>query len=232
MIEEFFYPVGDENLHGISYKTDPDAIPKLIFLHGAGTGNKDRRTYLHKLLLERNVSSFAFDFSGHGKSSGELSKSSLKKRVVEARRSIDLHMNTNEPISICASSMGAHIAVELLAFYNIKSLILMAPAVYGKEAFEIQFDQGFTEVIRKKESWKSASTMELLKKFNGNFYLYIGENDNVIPQEVIGMLNENATKSASFRLIRLDGAPHELHSWIEKDEPLSFRIADEISSIA
>jgi len=229
MIQLHTYPAGHETLSGITYKAADNHTPKLIFLHGAGTGNKDRRTYMFKILQEMGVSTFAFDFSGHGMSSGELSTSSLKKRLNEARISIENHMDTSAGISICAQSMGAHIALELLPYFKIQSFFLMAPAAYGKEAFNVQFNQGFTDIIRKPESWKSAETMPLLRRFTGNLLLYLGENDHVIPSGVIDMITENAANTSFFKTTVLPGAPHELNGWIEKEHEWSVKIATEMA---
>ena len=229
MIKKKFYDVGTEKLAGLSYESEQLGPPRLIFLHGGGTGSKDRRRYMQRLLFEKGISSFSFDFSGHGESSGKIENSSLEKRLNEAKKSITAYLDTSKEISICASSMGAHIAVELLEHYPVKTLILIAPAVYSKAAFNIPFNSGFSDIIRQKDSWKDNSTMKLLNAFQGNVLVFLAENDTVIPRGVIDMIKDNIRNSNYSKIEIIKEAPHALHNWISKDPDLADRIAREIA---
>ena len=74
-----------------------------------------------------------FDFSGHGESSRELKKDCLEKRVHEAKSVMHQFCSEEKPLIICGSSMGGFIAIKLLEFFKISTLILLCPALYTKK---------------------------------------------------------------------------------------------------
>ncbi len=222
------YQVGNETLVGNLFTLSDEDKAKVVFLHGGGNGSKDARYYMQEKLLERGISSFAFDFSGHGESSGEISSSSLEKRFVEAKESIEKFLSVDEGICICGSSMGGHIAIKLLELFSVNSLILIAPAIYSKQAFNIDFDKGFTEELRRNGSFRDNDTMELINKYDGNLLLILGEKDKVIPKEIVQLMSDNVRKLSKSEIITLENCPHKVHSWIESHPALSDGIADKI----
>jgi len=125
------FTVGDELLSGHVVTDDLGHRPRLLFLHGAGKSNKERARPLALELAGQGVAAFGFDFSGHGKSSGELGRSSLAKRLREAEGALT-YLARDRPISLCAWSMGAHVALELARRVEVENLFLFAPAIYLK----------------------------------------------------------------------------------------------------
>lgn len=160
------YTVWSEKISGLLFSNTEKA--KVFFLHGWGNWTKEKRVYLQKKLLDKWVSSFSFDFSGHGESSGVLEEWSLHKRFLEAKYSIEQYGHS-QWVTVCASSMGCHIAVKLLEVLPIKSLILIAPAVYSEQAFHLPFNSGFTQELRREKSYLENDTMQLFKSFKGKF---------------------------------------------------------------
>ena len=61
----------------------------ILFLHGAGAGNKERGKLLLQLLEHKGINSCTFDFWGHGETGGNLTDSSLADRVTQAQSVID-----------------------------------------------------------------------------------------------------------------------------------------------
>jgi pimeloyl-ACP methyl ester carboxylesterase len=86
-----------------------------------------------------------------------------------------------DSLTICASSMGCHIAVKLLEVLPIRSLVLIAPAIYSKQAFSLPFNNGFTEELRREKSYLENDTMKFFESFYGNLRLVLGAEDTVIP---------------------------------------------------
>jgi len=184
--------------------------PNLLFLHGAGEATKERAQPLAIRLLEQyGVASFAFDFSGHGESTGTLGSSSLAKRVVEAKASL-ADLDGAKPISICAFSMGAHVALRLLEERDVSALILFYPAIYSVRAERLRFDAGFSAAIREPESWRNATAADRLASFRGNLLIIIGANDDVIPIGVIRMLDERAIHAHKKEILTIPNAGHRL----------------------
>ena len=103
--------------------------------------------------------------------------------------------------SVCAFSMGAHIALELLNEQDFRSLILFYPAIYARQAYEVPFgDARFTEILRGDRSWASSDVLASLDRFEGNLLLVIGENDKVIPSEVVDLINLHAREPPASKL--------------------------------
>ena len=97
--EKVTFKSGDETLSGTIVKKRPADMPSFLFLHGAGNADQTRAFYLMEGLLQYNISSFGFDFSGQGKSTGLLKESSLKKRGGEATAAMKF-LSTKKTISI------------------------------------------------------------------------------------------------------------------------------------
>lgn len=189
--------------------------PQILFLHGAGTSNKNTVGYLRKLLAGRNVQSYTFNFSGH--SGKGISKSSLGCRIKEAEAAIK-SFNLKEPLNLCGSSMGSYIAIKLLEQYRVKNLILFAPAVYDVRALDTSFNTKFSKIIREKDSWKNSDAVKILQKFSGNAMIFIGENDEVIPGELIKLLGASLSKAKSKEIRYIPNCPHKIHGWLKQDK--------------
>lgn len=192
--------------------------PSLLFIHGAGqTTTKERVRSLALKLAEHHISSFGFDFSGHGESTGKLEESSLYKRTKEAKEALKF-LNTEKPISVCAFSMGGHVALDLLRTESIKTLLLFCPAIYAKEAFHAPFNGKFSDIIREKESWRKTDVLDGLETFSGNLFICIGEMDNIIPKGVIELLDGSSSKAQKKEIMVLKNANHHLMRWFTENE--------------
>lgn len=222
------YTVWSERVSGLLFSTNKKA--KVFFLHGWGNWTKEKRMYLQKKLLDKWVSSFSFDFSGHGESTGILEEWSLYKRFLEAKHSIQEYGDSSS-ITICASSMGCHVAVKLLEVLPIKSLVLIAPAVYSKKAFNLPFNDWLTEELRREKSYLENDTMELFNSFDGNLRIVLWEEDTVIPSWVITLLKESTSHLEKRKIISYAWCPHKVHGWLEDNDDMANQLADEIVSI-
>lgn len=218
--------VGAEMLSGIILRTDPVKLPDFVFLHGAGTGNYTRVFGMAPALIENGHSILAFDFSGHGKSSGILKESSLQKRTDEAVSMIQEFASRESPLTICGSSMGGYIALKMLAYFpeRIRNLVLFCPGVYDRRAFDLRFNSGFTEQIRVPDSWKNSDVFALLDHFKGNLAVFIGEKDQVIPPAVIDLIDLHAANTAKKQIVRIPDGPHLIHGWLLEHPDLLDRV--------
>lgn len=204
---------------------------KLLFLHGAGTSDKDRVNYLIETLRPLGVEGFTFNFSGHGENKIPVEKSGLQKRVAEAESAIK-KFKLAEPLHIVGSSMGGYIAVKLLEKYRVANLILFAPAFYDTRAYSTPFDQRFTQIIRQKNSWQSSDAFLLLKKFSGNVLVFIGKDDPVIPKDLISKLEENLLRAKTKEIIRIPNCTHAIHKFISEHEKWKTFVAEKISQLS
>jgi len=223
------FKAGEESIVGQILGGNSDKKSDFILFHGAGKSTKERaKQFFDKSLFDVVPTIVTFDFSGHGESSGELKKSNLKQRVLEAQTAIEL-FTTQKRLTVCGSSMGGYIALKMLPLHDIKNLILFAPAVYDKEAHDVPFDQGFTEILRKPGSWENSDALTYLEKFTGNLLLFIGKDDEVIPSGVIDLIDSHSPKVARKEIIRFDNCPHALHDWLDNHPSERKQVAEKIS---
>ncbi len=216
-IKPISFKVNEDIIDGaILSKDGQDAPPNFIFLHG-GAGNKERIYDVIPPLVNDGTNVLAMDFSGHGKSTGDLKKSSLKKRCEEARKAIEDFAATDKLI-VCGASMGGYIAIKMLEYFQVETLILFCPALYDKKAYNLRFDDGFTEAIRIPESWRNTDALDLLKTFTGNLLIIMGDQDEIIPGEVIPLIMEHAFKADRRELYTLPGCHHKIFSWIKEHD--------------
>ncbi len=210
----FVLQVGEETIAGISlHNSVLSASSKFVFLHGAGTSAKELINNVAEPIVKNGVSVFAIDFSGHGQSTGELKKSSLKKRVIEAQALINQVVG-QLPLIICGASMGGYIAMKMLELYNIDTLISFCLALYDGRAYDIHFDQGFTQIIRTHKSWRNTDVLSTLEAFTGKLLVIMGEKDDVIPSGVITLIDRHTPNVNKKEIYTISNCPHKINLWI------------------
>lgn len=205
--EKFNFKVGREKLSALKL-LDARHQASMLFLHGGGSSNKERYLWLAEALLNEGIGSVSLDFSGHGESSGTVKSSSLAQRIREARGALEY---TTPPRAVFGSSMGAHTAIQLTKELPIQTLILFNPAVYTSKAQEVYFTEEFTTLIRRPHSWRDSDALETLEDFKGNLLIVIGEDDKVIPPEVIKLLDKHSPNVKKKEIMRLPNCTHNLH---------------------
>lgn len=222
------FNVSNEKIVGLVVSKNDADMPSFLFVHGGGDADKYRTLYLAERLLKYDISSLVFDHSGNGESTGSLENSSLQKRYTEALEAIKF-LTKETPSTICGSSMGAYIALKLLEKESVKNLILFCPAVYDARAFSVRFNRGFTEMIRQKESWKNSDIFSALENFNGNLLIFIGEEDEVIPKGVIGLLDKTSCNVKKKEIVVIPHCPHKIHSWLSEHKDIADKVTEKIS---
>jgi len=224
------FEAGAENIVGEILGNTPDEPSDFAYFHGAGKSTRSRaKSFFDESVFAVVPNIITFDFSGHGESSGDLQSSSLKQRTLEAKTAIEL-FSTREKLTVCGSSMGGYIALKMLSFFDIKNIILFAPAIYDEQAYDIQFGKGFSEIIRKPESWKNSDVLSLLEDFTGNLLIFVGKDDTVIPSEVIDLLDKHSPRVARKEIIKFEDCPHAIHAWIDSHPQLKKQVAEKILS--
>jgi pimeloyl-ACP methyl ester carboxylesterase len=175
---------------------------RVLSLHGAGKATRQRIFYLAEKLAENDIGFFCFDFSGHGESTGIMSQSSLSKRCAEAKAAFDF-MGSPAPTILMGNSMGGYIAVEMLETIQPEYLILICPALYAAKAFDVPFDQNFSDIIRSPNSFEENNILPRLSNFTGQVLLLIGDQDDVIPARVMDIYQSAFESAKSIKLMGL-----------------------------
>ncbi|MEU6679088.1 alpha/beta fold hydrolase [Streptomyces sp. NPDC046925] len=214
----------------------PPATPEnpplaVVLLHGAGTSDKARFTALMADFAARGHQALAFDFSGHGESTGNLGELSLRRRFTQACAVIDRHVPTGRRLVLIGFSMSGQTVADLAAHYGprVASIGLCAPAVYGARAWPVPFAAGFTEIIRTPDSWRRSPALDVFRGLSSRAVLVTPAVDAVIPpavtEAVAGALG--ASRSRFTRLV-LPDADHRLGLWFAANAVPRRRFVDTV----
>lgn len=179
---------------------------RTLVLHGAGQSSRSRFSNLREKLNICGIPSAAFDFIGHGQTSGKITDTSLKLRTRQAATVI--RQVCKEPLTVIGASMSAYTAIMLTKSVTIKNLILMVPAVYTPDAYELNFGPGFSKVIRRPNSWQDSDAFTILKEFTGNLLVIAAQHDQIIPGGVIEQLHAAGGHVKTNILHTVPGADH------------------------
>ena len=202
------------------FLTDHDFARSLI-LHGGGGSSRSKFSYLRERLFKKGISSCAFDFIGHGDTGGNLKNSSLLERTEQACTVID-SQPVKQPLTVIGASMGADTAVKLIDRYPVENLILLVPAIYTTEAYPVPFNDGFTQIIRKPDSWEHSDAWELLADFRGKLFIVAAEFDRVIPYGVIEKIYSSAVRAQNRELYIAPGVSHFVFTELRAKNPKAF----------
>ena len=228
--EEFRININGEELACALDYTKENRIPSVISLHGGGPSDRNCTKYLSELFLNQNRSVLRLDFSGHGGSTGTVKKSSLIKRFNEAS-GIMRHFGMSGGITVIGSSMGGYIASKLTEAFDVRDLILFCPAAYSVRAWSVPFDSGFTEIIRSEKSYLDSDLEDVLNRFSGRSLFFIGNKDDVIPEEVVRQYERGLVNCRWFKKIIIDNCPHPIHHWSIDYPDVRKMIIDELRRV-
>lgn len=199
---DFQLPFAECVLHGDSYAMGCHTI----VLHGAGNSSRTRFERLRQALNSRGIPSVSFDFIGHGDTGGSLLNSSLHERTDQA--SAVIRYACAAPLTLIGASMSGYTAIKLTEQFVVDNLILLVPAVYNSQAYDLAFGFGFSEAIRVPGSWQNSDAFSILSEFRGNLLIIAAEFDDVIPVEVVEKIHASA-KNAEVKFLHIvTGSKH------------------------
>ena len=204
----------------------------IIFFHGLMsdiTGEKP--STFRKFCRKKKIGFLAFEYSGHGKSSGEFTSSNISKWTNDAKQLIKAKLKKNKSLIFVGSSMGSWIALNLFPVFKkqIKGFVGISSA---PEFLEKLMWKKFTKKIKKiimthkiyylkKGEWTYPITKQLImngrknkvlnKKINLNIpiTLFHGLKDKIVPL----MFSKKILKifpKAKKKLIKINNGDHSL----------------------
>lgn len=206
------------------------AKPTILSLHGGGPSGRDRIAWLSHILAQNGHSVLRFDHSGQGNSTGSLKHSSMRKRRDEALAAAQF-LKPHSAYTVIGTSMGGPTAIALTQHLNIKNLILFCPAAYANQAFDLDFDSGFTDVIRQPDSYRNSQIFAYMKNFSGRFLHIIGNQDDIIPSGVTELYQNHMLHSNEAQFITLPDAPHAIHKWLPQHPEQQQMVVEKILAI-
>ncbi|MGW4301058.1 alpha/beta fold hydrolase [Streptomyces sp. NPDC004646] len=220
--EEFTHACDGERL-SVVRAGNPLGRATVVLLHGAGTGSKDRLLPLATEFAAQGCHTLAFDFSGHGDSTGALAELSLRRRYEQAVAVIDAHAPADPPLILVGFSMSGQTVADLVRHYGprVAALALGAPAVYAPTAWDVPFGTGngrFTEIIRTPNAWLTSPALATLRSYEGRAVLVVPGTDTVIPAAVTEAVQDALATGAQYTRLELPDAEHRLGLWF-RDHP-------------
>lgn len=213
--QPFNVKFGSHQIKGDMLHAEEDAV-RLVLLHGAGLGTRDRYRSLRTSLAQRSIGSLAFDFVGFGETGGDIGDSSLKSRTEQACAVMDA-MKITGPLFLLGSSMGAYTAIKLLEIYPVEGIIFFVPAVYDIAAYAVPFGEKFSAIIRKDKSWAASDAWAILRSYRGRMLLIAAGKDDVIPGDVIRRIYQASIKASSREQYTVPQSPHLLIHYLSRD---------------
>ncbi|WP_069752775.1 alpha/beta fold hydrolase [Streptomyces sp. EN16] len=216
MLLDFTHDHDGERLSGV-YGGDPSGGTAVV-LHGAGNSSTERLLPLVQEFVAHGCRGVAFDFSGHGESTGKLSELSLRRRFEQAVAVIDAYGGAEGPLVLVGFSMSGQTVADLVAHYGdrVTALGLCAPAVYTAEAWDVPFEDGdgrFSGIIRRPDSWREAPAFQVLRTYEGRAVLAVPGTDAVIPAAVTEAVQDALAARAQYTRFDLPDAQHQLGMW-------------------
>ncbi|MFF8727751.1 alpha/beta hydrolase [Streptomyces sp. NPDC015171] len=212
----FSHTYGGERLSGVS--AGPAGRATAVLLHGAGNGSKERLLPFLADFAAQGCRALAFDFSGHGDSTGALAELSLRGRYEQAVAVLDAHAPAPDPLILVGFSMSGQTVADLVRHYGrrVAAVGLCAPAVYTPEAWEVPFGTGegrFSELIRTPDSWRHSPALDVLRSYAGRAVLAVPGRETIIPPEVTAAVQEALSARARYTRLDLPEAEHWLGLW-------------------
>tara|TARA_B100000029_G_C17450365_1_gene914788 strand:+ start:169 stop:813 length:645 start_codon:yes stop_codon:yes gene_type:complete len=109
---------------------------------------------IKRFCSKNNLNFLRFEYSGHGKSTGEFIKGNISKWTNEAKDLINLKVEKNNKLIFVGSSMGSWIALNLFPFFKKKLMgfigIGSAPEFLERLMWK-KFDKKIKKIIMKKK---------------------------------------------------------------------------------
>lgn len=205
--------------HNIAYKNNFSKVKNaeitVVFLCGYMSDMEGSKSEcLYEFCTNNDLGYFAFDYSGHGSSSGEIKDGKISRWSHEAIHMIETHVNT--PVVLVGSSMGGWIS--LLTALKVKNKVNGVLNIAGAPDFteDLMFEK-FTEEDKKEIDEK------------GEVIVYRGENEYCISKDFI----EDGRKNLLLReSINIDCPVVLMHGAQDDIVPVetSMRVMEKLSS--
>lgn len=183
--------------------------PLILTLH-AFTGRKENRTIfsIFKQAEEEGFNSLCFDFSGHGRSTGDLKKCNISKQLTDLD-SIIKTLIPNKKIILVGNSFSVTTAIAYAYQYpNIIGLILIS----GRAKLKANAKKLITD-LKTFENKKNATQFvqdylkyhsnKLIKNIQIPTFILHGEKDEIVPVRDASILLKNcSTKNKELFILK------------------------------
>lgn len=164
----------EDRLVGILSDPDKDRTqPVVILCHGFST-SKDGRTYtgLEEILNRKGISTFRFDFFGHGESGGRFEDITTSEAVDDVLNAIDYIQNTGfTRIGLFGSSFGGMASILAASRSDLPLLLaLKSPVTDYRNMALTQLSDAEVEEWREKSFIEIETINDEKRRLNYSFY--------------------------------------------------------------
>lgn len=186
-----------------NWVSSDNSAPAIFILHGNGETLSDWRP-LQAYLLEKGYSSFVFDYSGFGNSTGKMTVSNFNQDALEAYKTFaSLTKNTNQRFTF-AHSLGTSISLEVT---NQLKPLPNKVIIHG--AFttlrEILVEKNVIEKENAADYPNSWNGLKSAKQIKAPLYILHSKNDHTIPIYMSEALAKSAGSKAKYLEIKSTG---------------------------
>ncbi|MFH1712466.1 MAG: alpha/beta hydrolase [Patescibacteria group bacterium] len=192
-----------------------EGVPQVLLLHGAGQSEMSRFKLLREHFARENITTASFDFIGHGKTGGSLKSSSLKNRTEQALAVIK-HLKIKELQYLIGCSMSGYTAIRLSEYIKMEKLVLIVPAVYRADVYEVPFGPKFTKMIRAPKSWLESDAWKIVSELRSEILIIAAGKDEVIPKNLPNRLFSKAQKSHDRDIEYVKNASHSILAYFDE----------------
>lgn len=236
----------------ILYNSSRDS-PWVLSVHGA-RADYTKANAVSFGLQERGISLLGMNLSGHNDASPlPLEKTNLLNNIAEAE-AFYKYLDRSQSKVLIGYSLGGTVALELLRRHadEVSHIILFYPGVYSKDAYDKNFGEAFSSVIRKPFSYRDNDILKVLDGYAGKLLVVKGQYDGVesaepgksagevvvdgkkhyspIPKEVFDLLMAADMPQKNKRLIEVPGVGHSVILWMRENPRDAATLLDELAA--
>ena len=204
----------------------------VVFFHGFMSDMVGAKPMaIQKFCKKQKLNFLKFEYSGHGKSTGEFIKGNITRWTNEAKQIIKSKINKNSNLIFVGSSMGSWIALNLFPIFKkkLKGFIGIASApeflqnlmwkkfskkikktIIEKKIYQLDHG-GYTYPITKQLIFDGRNNKVLNNKINLKIpiVLFHGTKDKVVPVYISKKIFKICTRS-NRKLIKIKNGDHSL----------------------
>jgi pimeloyl-ACP methyl ester carboxylesterase len=179
-------PGSSGELKGLLLRAENATGRAALFIHAyESAGHSFKQSA--KSLKNKGTAALLFDLSGHGKSEGDLSETTVQDHINDAGAAFDYLAEQNMVdagrIGVVGTSYGGYLAAQLSRVRPVKALLMHAPPLYPDEyrnrpRYSYQPPDVLTAPVD-----DNNSTLQALRSFAGSASLVISQHDSVISDE-------------------------------------------------
>ena len=187
------------------YEGEDKNAPVIVMCHGYQSSKNSPMTQkaLARKLVERGLSVYRFDFTGHGESEGDLSVLTPLQGLDDLRAAVkDLNVLGKKKFCLYGSSFGGNVALLYASERSVLALALKAPVSDYTQTAAIIGRPHFIE------DTKSIDLYKKVKSIKCPVFIIHGNHDDVVPLTQSEKLYQALVCDKRLQVIH--GADHDI----------------------